>query len=69
MEKIILVCVSLALASCGVDTLSSTATGAASKAEEIKQGKKTEEKIKQDLDAALRAGQARDAEAEKANSP
>lgn len=69
MNRIILVLLSFALTSCGVDTLSSAATGAASKAEEIKQAKKTEDKIKQDLDAALRAGQAREAEAEKANSP
>lgn len=65
MSKLACIGLLCCLSACGVDTLSSAATGAGSKAAEIKQAKKTEEKIKQDLNAALQAGQAREEEAEK----
>ena len=65
ISRIVILILAYGLTACGVDTLSSAATGAATKAEEIKQAKKTEDKIKQDLNAALQAGQARQEEAEK----
>ena len=54
------------LSGCGADVVGAAATGAASKAEEIKQAKKTEAQIQQRLDDAAQTAQKRDEDAEKA---
>lgn len=69
MQRIIVITLSLMLAACGAEILGSAATGAASKAEEIKQGQKTQEQVQQRLDAANQAAQQQLQQAEKAANP
>jgi NifU-like protein involved in Fe-S cluster formation len=53
MRKIIAVVAVAALAGCGIDTASTAATAAALKKQEIEQGKKTMEKMQQDIGKAM----------------
>lgn len=69
MRTAIVITLSMTLAGCGAEMLGSAATGAASKAEEIKQGQKTQEQVKQRLDAANLAAQQHLQDAEKAANP
>ena len=57
------------LSGCGLDVASSAATGAATKAEEIKQAEKTKAQIQQRLDAATQAAEQQRQEMEKAANP
>lgn len=68
MRRYTAICLLLLLSGCGLDVASSTATGAATKAEEIKQAEKTKEQVQQRLDAANQAAQQRLQEAEKATN-
>lgn len=54
------------LGGCGADVVGAAATGAASKAQEIKQAQKTEDMVKQRLDQANKDEQKRLEEADKA---
>jgi len=56
----------LLLSGCGADVVGAAATGAASKAQEIKQAQKTEDQVKQRLDQANKDEQKRLEEADKA---
>ncbi|MHB1232709.1 MAG: hypothetical protein ACYCZQ_09070 [Burkholderiales bacterium] len=56
----------LLLGGCGADVVGAAATGAASKAQEIKQAQKTEDMVKQRLDQANKDEQKRLEEADKA---
>ena len=56
----------LSLSACGLEGLGSAATGAATKAEEVKQAEKTKAQVKQHLDAANQAAQQNLQEADKA---
>ena len=69
MRGIIVITLSLVLAACGAEMLGSAATGAATKAEEIRQGQKTQEQVKQRLDAANQAAEQQLRDAEKAANP
>lgn len=53
MRPIIAVIVLAALAGCGVETASTAATAAAAKKQEIEQGRKTMEKMQQDIGKAM----------------
>jgi NifU-like protein involved in Fe-S cluster formation len=53
MRKIIAVVAVAALAGCGIETASTAATAAALKKQEIEQGKKTMEKMQQDIGKAM----------------
>ena len=66
MYRFIAVVLALGLSGCGADVIGAAATGAATKAEEIKQAKKTEEQVKQRLDQANQDAQKRLEEADKA---
>lgn len=57
MKQIIAVVAIAALAGCGVDTLSAAATAAAAKKQEIEQGKKTMERMQQDIGKAMEQSQ------------
>lgn len=59
----------LLLSGCGLDVATSAATGAATKAEEIKQAEKTKELVQQRLEAASQAAQKQREEMEKAANP
>ena len=59
----------LVLCGCGLDVASSAATGAATKAEEIKQAEKTTAQIQQRLDTANQAAERQRQEMEKAANP
>ncbi len=69
MRSVIVISLALGLAGCGAEMLGSAATGAATKAEEIKQGQKTQEQVKERLDAANQAAQQQLQNAEKAANP
>lgn len=69
MRSIIGITLVLMLVGCGAEMLGSAATGAATKAEEIKQGQKTQEQVKQRLDDANLAAQQQLQNAEKAANP
>lgn len=68
MRRYTAISILLLLSGCGLDVASSAATGAAAKAEEIKQAEKTKEQVQQRLDAANQAAQQRLQEAEKATN-
>ncbi len=53
MRPTIAVIVLAALAGCGVETASTAATAAAAKKQEIEQGRKTMEKMQQDIGKAM----------------
>jgi NifU-like protein involved in Fe-S cluster formation len=53
MRKIIAVVAVAALTGCGIDTASTAATAAALKKQEIEQGKKTMERMQQDIGKAM----------------
>ena len=53
MRPIIAVALILALAGCGVETASTAATAAAAKKQEVEQGKKTMDQMKQDIGKAM----------------
>ena len=59
MKTVLGFVVALALAACGVDTASSSATAAALKKQEIEQGRKTMEQFQQKLDQANQQAQQR----------
>jgi hypothetical protein len=65
MNKYIALLLLLTLSGCGVDVATSAATVAAAKAKEIKEGKKTEERMVNQVNAALVAGQQRNQTAER----
>jgi len=69
MRSVIVITLALILVGCGAEMLGSAATGAATKAEEIKQGQKTQEQVKQRLDEANLAAQQQLQNAEKAANP
>ncbi|MBT9612208.1 MAG: hypothetical protein IV108_02960 [Burkholderiales bacterium] len=69
MHRYTSICLLLLLSGCGLDVASSAATGAATKAEEIKQAEKTKEQFQQRLDAANQAAQKQREEMEKAANP
>ncbi len=53
MRQIIIIVAVAALAGCGVETLSTAATAAAVKKQEIEQGKKTMEQMQQNIGKAM----------------
>lgn len=69
MREMIIVTLTLLVAGCGAEIFGSAATGAASKAEEVKQAQKTKEQVQQRLDAANQEAQQRLQEADKAANP
>ena len=69
MQGMIVITLSLLVAGCGVEVLGSAATGAASRAEEVKQAQKTQEQVQQRLEAANQEAQRRLQEADKAANP
>ena len=66
MYRMMTVGLMLLLGGCGADVVGAAATGAASKAQEIKQAQKTEDMVKQRLDQANKDEQKRLEEADKA---
>ena len=66
MHRLITIVLACSLSACGADIVGAAATGAASKAEEIKQAKKTEAQIQQRLDEAAQTAKKRDEDADKA---
>jgi len=68
MRKILVITLALIVSGCGAEVVGSAATGAASKAEELKQAQKTKEQVVQRLDAANQAAQQNLQDAEKAAS-
>ena len=69
MREIFVVTLAIIVSGCGAEMLGSAATGAASKAEEIKQAQKTKELVQQRLEAANQAAQQKLEEADKAANP
>lgn len=59
MKQLIVVVAIAALAGCGVETATTAATGAAIKAKEVEEGKKTMERAQQKIDQAMQQGQSR----------
>lgn len=59
MKRIFVVVTLVWLAACGVETTTVTATGAAIKAREVEEGKKTQERVQQKIDQALEQAQQR----------
>lgn len=66
MRKMIVITLALIVSGCGAEVIGSAATGAASKAEELKQAQKTKDQVVQRLDAANQAAQQNLQEADKA---
>jgi hypothetical protein len=66
MQRFIMIALAVGLSGCGAEVIGAAATGAATKAEEIKQAKKTEEQVKQRLDQANQDAQKRLEAADKA---
>jgi hypothetical protein len=66
MRKTIVITLALIVSGCGAEVIGSAATGAASKAEELKQAQKTKDQVVQRLDAANQAAQQNLQEADKA---
>lgn len=62
MQPLILVAICLALAACGADVATATATTAKLQAEQAKQAKETAAQLTQKLDASIKAGEQRMAE-------
>lgn len=63
MHAIILATLALTLAACGADVATATATTAKLQAEQAKQAKETAAQLTQKLDANIKAGEQRSAEA------
>ncbi len=59
MRKLIVVIVVFALAGCGVETVTTAATGAAIKKQEIEEGKKTMNQVEQKVGQAMEQVQQR----------
>jgi NifU-like protein involved in Fe-S cluster formation len=59
MKHLIIVFALAALAGCGVETATTAATGAAIKAKEVEEGKKTMEQAQQKIDQAMQQAQSR----------
>ncbi len=59
MKQLIIVLAIAALAGCGVETATTAATGAAIKKQEIEEGKKTMEQMRQNIDQAMEQAQQR----------
>ena len=66
MRRFIAVIAIVALSGCGVDTVTTAATGAAAKKNEIEQGKKTMEQVQQDIGKAMEQSQQRSERADTA---
>ena len=66
MRHLIVITLALIMTGCGAEMLGSAATGAASKAEELKQAEKNKEQARQRLEAANQAAQQSLQEADKA---
>lgn len=66
MYRVMTLSLMFLLGGCGADVVGAAATGAASKAQEIKQAQKTEDMVKQRLDQANKDEQKRLEEADKA---
>ena len=66
MRKVIVLTLALIVSGCGAEVIGGAATGAASKAEELKQAQKTKDQVVQRLDAANQAAQQNLQEADKA---
>ncbi len=69
MRIISLITLALMLSGCGAELVGSAATGAASKAQELKQAQKTKDQVQQRLDAANQLEQQNLQAAEKATNP
>lgn len=63
MRAIILTALALTLAACGADVATATATTAKLQAEQARQAKETAAQLTQKLDANIKAGEQRSAEA------
>lgn len=59
MKPLIVIFIFAMLAGCGVETATTAATGAAIKAKEIEEGKKTEEQMRQKIGQAMEQAQQR----------
>jgi hypothetical protein len=59
MKRFVLLLVVLAVSSCGVETATTAASGAAIKKQELEQGKKTMEQMQQRIDQANQTSQQR----------
>jgi hypothetical protein len=59
MRQIIIALVAAALAGCGVETVTTAATGAAVKKQEVEQGKKTMEQAQQQIGKSMEQAQQR----------
>lgn len=59
MRPIIIVIAAAALAGCGVETVTTAATGAAIKKQEVEQGKKTMERAQQQIEQSMQQAQQR----------
>ena len=59
MRHVILILVAVALAGCGVDTMSAAGTAAVLKKQELEQGKKTMEQAQQKIEQAMKQAEQR----------
>lgn len=57
MKQALIVLAVVLLAGCGADTVSSAATAAALKKQEVEQGKKTMDRVQQRINAAMQQAQ------------
>jgi curli biogenesis system outer membrane secretion channel CsgG len=62
MKTILVVVATAALAGCGVETATTAATAASIKKQELEQGQKTMEQMKQKIDATMQQAQQRTTE-------
>jgi len=62
MKTLLVIVATAALAGCGVETATTAATAASIKKQELEQGQKTMEQMKQKIDATMQQAQQRTAE-------
>ncbi len=62
MKTLLVIAATAALAGCGVETATTAATAASIKKQELEQGQKTMEQMKQKIDASMQQVQQRTAE-------
>ena len=68
MKRLVVALALIALGGCGVETASTAATVAAMKKRELEEGKKTQERMKQQIDQAMEQAQQRAQQAENAGA-
>lgn len=68
MKRLVVALALIALGGCGVESASTAATVAAMKKREIEEGKKTQERMKQQIDQAMEQAQQRAQHAEDAGA-